>query len=203
MSNLFIPRSTKRAVYDGPLPMVGSSLPPIEINSKGDKSVVYLRGDDQPIDVNREHRMVKVTYNEYDEQETIKVIFLDKKATIKDLHNLMSVGRDLTTGVCNIEVQPEYGFTLRIPDPDKLKYKSDIDAVYRLFASKYDNSDLFERASESLAFQITLDMNRERKDPKVLGITGDARGWETASDLIGDYMDVVTNNYMSRYMKGV
>lgn len=34
----------------------------------------------------------------------IKVIFFDKKVIIKDLYNLMSVGRDFIMGVCNIEV---------------------------------------------------------------------------------------------------
>lgn len=39
-------------------------------------------------------------------------------------------------------------------------------------------------------------MNCERKDFKVLGIIGDVRGWEIVLDFIGDYMDVVINNYM-------
>lgn len=46
----------------------------------------------------------------------------------------------------------EYGFILRILDLDKLKYKSDIDVVYRFFVLKYDNSDLFERVLELLVF---------------------------------------------------
>lgn len=46
MFNLFIFWFIKCVVYDGFLLMVGFFLLLIEINSKGDKLVVYFRGDD-------------------------------------------------------------------------------------------------------------------------------------------------------------